>query len=220
MVNALDANLTGFPIMSLEEHVEFCGGSHLADLSRSYVSSYRVNELKSAQQPYQNLQNYHDERRQLSQHIGGWIFDQIQPPRNWNGIWPGMSVANTMPWQPVRILAIPKIPSRYSNQKSHTTVIAFVPDDWPLTYAAPGFKCQVTQRISMFICGQRSVGKCKSGARTAGCCAHVATAAYICGVLAHTPGVFKSTWREVNYIDAGANQTEAHTADLLSGLLA
>ena len=146
------------------------------------------------------------------------MFDQIQPPRNWFGIWPGATVANTIPWQMCRILVIPKIPSRYVRNQSHTAILAYVPDNWQLLVPAPGFKSQVNKRLLMYICGPRVRGKCKSGARTSGCCAHVATAAYVCGVLAHHPGLFKSTWREINYVDAGTGQIEEHTASLFTGL--
>ena len=62
----------------------------------------------------------------------------------------------------------------------------------------------------------RRAGKCKVGARTSTCCAHVATGIYAAGLLAHNPGAFKSSWREYNYVDAGKSQ--ALNADILAGL--
>jgi hypothetical protein len=217
MVNCLDPNQTHFPRLSTAELNEFCAGSYLAGLAPSYVSSYRHKELER-NQAYLNLATYHQNRSQLSQTIDGWMFDQVQPPRNWYGVWPGRARPNTTPWQPVRILVVAKIPSRYTSSQSHTAVLAFVPDNWPLVIPAPGFKSQANQRIQMFICGPRMPGKCKVGARTCSCCAHVATAVYICGVLAHNHGLFRTKWRNINYLDAGAGRAPAHTTDILTGL--
>ena len=207
MVNCLNTNQTHFPQMTLPELNEFCSGPYLANLAPSYVSSYRHKEVER-NQAYLNLANYHHDRSQLSQTIDGWMFDQVLPPRNWHGVWPA--------WQPVRILVIPGIPSRYTASQSHTVVLAYVPDNWPLVSPAPGFKSQSSQRIQMYICGPRMPGKCKTGARTCSCCAHVATGVYICGVLAHNPALFRTKWREINYVDAG--RAPAYTTDILTGL--
>ena len=218
MVDCLDPAVTQFPRMTLEELNEFCAGPYLSNLAPSYVTTYRVNELKANPTPYEGIIAYHAERRILPA-ISGWMFDQMQPPNNWNGVWSGMRVANNVPWTPVRILTVPKIPARYGSRETHTVVIAYVPANWPLLQAAPGYLSASNQRIQMFCCGPRLQSKCKSGARTVSCCAHVATAAYILGVLAHDPQQYKSTWRDINYIDAGPIQTEAHSADLLFGLV-
>ena len=218
MVNCLDPNVTYFPQLSLPELNEFCAGPYVADLAPSYVTSYRYKELERNQQAYLNLATYNQDRAQLSQNIDGWMFDQILPPRNWYGVWPGTTTPNTVPWQPVRILAIPGIPSRYTSSQSHTVVLAYVPDNWPLVNPAPGFISASIQRIQMGICGPRVPGKCKTGARTCSCCAHVGTAVYICGVIGHSPALFKSKWRNINYIDASTGRAAAHTTDLLAGL--
>ena len=63
----------------------------------------------------------------------------------------------------------------------------------------------------------RVPGRCKAGARTATCCAHVATTLYACGLLAHTPWVWESRWREYNIVDSGDNA--AYTADILNNCL-
>ena len=215
MVNCLDPTQTHFPQMTLPELNEFCAGPYVADLAPSYVSSFRHKELER-NQAYLNLANYHQDRSQLSQNIPGWMFDQVLPPRNWYGIWPGTTSANTIPWQPVRILVVPGIPSRYISKQTHAVVLAFEPDNWPLVSPALGFISQVNQRIQMFICGPRVPGKCKTGARTCSCCSHVATAVYVCGVLSHNPALFKTRWRDINYVDAG--RTPAHTTDILAGL--
>ena len=215
LVDCLDHNRTHFPQLTPAELNEFCTGPYLADLAPSYVSSYRFKELER-NPAYLNLANYHQDRRQLSQSIEGWMFDQILPPNNWNGVWPGTIIPNTIPWQPVRILVVPGIPSRYTASLSHTVVIAYVPDNWPLVSPAPGYKSQASQRVQMYVCGPRVPGKCKTGARTSSCCAHVAAAVYICGVLAHNPGLFRTKWRNINYVDAG--RPTAYTTDILTGL--
>ena len=206
MVNCLDPNLTHFPQMTAPELNELCAGPYVADLSASYVSSFRSKEVDQ-NHGYLNLATFHQDRQQLSRNIPGWMFDQLQPPTNWIGI-----------WQPVRILVVPGIPSRYTASQAHTVVLAYVPNNWLLVSSAPGFKSQASQRIQMYICGPRVPGKCKTGARTCGCCAHVSTAVYICGVLSHNPGLFKTRWRNINYVDADTRRAPAHTTDILAGL--
>ena len=70
----------------------------------------------------------------------------------------------------------------------------------------------------MFVCGPRSQDKCKVGARTCTGCAHVAAAVYVCGVLAHNPALFKTTWRNINYLDAAVGRAPGHTLDILAEL--
>ena len=69
MIDCLDANVTEFPPMTEEELVEFCGGSYLVDLVRSYVTYYQQQKLDRNEQPYLNLAHYHNDRRNLSQSI-------------------------------------------------------------------------------------------------------------------------------------------------------
>ena len=61
----------------------------------------------------------------------------------------------------------------------------------------------------------RVEGKCKAGARTATCCAHVAATIYASGFLAYNPQAWQTRWREFNFVDAGANP--AYNADILNG---
>ena len=62
----------------------------------------------------------------------------------------------------------------------------------------------------------RVPGKCKSGARTSSCCAHVMAALYAAGFLAHNPGAWNSAWAEYNLLDT-ANPA-GYTTDILTGL--
>ena len=218
MINCLNPIVTEFPQMTMADLNELCAGPYLPSLVDSYVTAYRFCELERINHPYVNLATYHNDRKQLSQHVEGWFFDQVEPPANWFGIWPGMDTPNTRPWQACRILALSNIPSRYVRNQTHTAVIAYVPVNWPLVSPAPGLKSDANQRILMYICGPRMQGKCKSGARTCSCCSHIATASYICGVLAHNPGIFTTRWREINYIDAGSVQDPVHSFDLFAGL--
>ena len=215
-VNCLDPSQTHFPLMTIADLHELGAGPYVADLGPSYVSSFRHKEMERTQ-GYLNLANHHQSRSQLSQNIPGWYFDQIQAPPNWNTVWPGTTTQNISVWQPVRILTVPGLPSRYTASQFHTVILAYVPDNWPLVVPAPGFKSPPNKRMQMWICGPRTPGKCKTGARTCSCCAHVATAAYICGVLAHSPALFRTRWRNINYLDAGS-AFPAHTTDILAGL--
>lgn len=153
LVNVLDPNMTGFPALDEQEMNEFCGGPYLVHKARAYLTSYRV---KAADRlAYVNLANYHFERSRANQHMLGYVFDQLLPPQNWYGVWPGCTVPNTQPWQPVRILVVPKIPSRYMSNNDHSVVVAYVPDHLPVRHPAPGFHSPALQRIQMFLCGPR-----------------------------------------------------------------
>ena len=153
LVNIFNPVQTGFPVLTTQQMNEFCGGPYLVHLARSYLSSARV---KAADRlAYIDLATHHRERRRSNQYMMGFVFDQLLPPHNWFGIWPGCTVANTEPWQPVRILVLPKLPSRYKANCEHTVVIAFVPEDLTLRHPTPGFSCESLQRIRMWICGPR-----------------------------------------------------------------
>ena len=62
----------------------------------------------------------------------------------------------------------------------------------------------------------RVQGKCKTGARTSSCCAHVCATIYACGILAHNPQAWHSTWHEYNVLDT--RQPNGYTTDMLAGL--
>ena len=62
----------------------------------------------------------------------------------------------------------------------------------------------------------RVPGKCKVGARTSTCCAHVMATLYACSYLAYNPGVWRTAWRDYNIVDAGG--PVPYTTDLLTGV--
>ena len=88
-------------------------------------------------------------------HISGCVFDQLMPPLRWYGVWPGCVAANTKLWEPVRVLMLPRIPSRYKSNCDHTVCIAYVPANLPVLRQTVGFTGQGLHRIKMFICGPR-----------------------------------------------------------------
>lgn len=153
LVNCLNPVQTGFPQLTLDEIKELCGGPYHLKLARSYITSYRVREVQN--NPYVNLQNYHADRSQPPFNMFGFVFDQQVAPVNWYGIWPGCNIANTKPWEPVRFIVLPKLPSRYKSNCDHTVVIAFVPSHLPVMRPTTGFKSQGLHRIKMYICGPR-----------------------------------------------------------------
>ena len=144
-----------------------------------------------------------------------WMFDQTAPPPNWNGIWAHCTTPNNKPWVPVRILTIPGIPSRYSSNRTHTVILAYVPTTQQLNpgQESPGFKSPSLHSIQMYVCGPRTPGNCIVGARTSTCCAHVAAALYVAGILAHNPAGFVSSWRKLHLLDTG--MFPAYTTDIL-----
>ena len=88
MVDCIDANVTDFPRLTIEDLHEITTSPYLVSLAPSYVSSYRYKELEQTGH-YLNLQQFHADRSQLSLSISGWMFDQLQMPNNWYGVWPG-----------------------------------------------------------------------------------------------------------------------------------
>ena len=130
LVNLLNPAQTGFPPLSLDELKELSGGPYLLNLARSYMTSYRVNVMQN--QPYVNLNHFHNSRSQANGFMLGYMFDQQLPPANWYGVWPGCQTPNTKLWEPVRFLTLPRLPSRYRSQADHTIVIAFVPEGLPV----------------------------------------------------------------------------------------
>ena len=219
MVNVLNHRQTGFPALTEPMMHELCGGPYLVHLARSYITSYRVQQVQN--NPYVNLPLHHQHNSQLPGFIAGWIFDQQVPPANWHGVWPGCSEpphnhGNRQPWEPVRILVIPNVPSRYQSASSHTVILAYVPDHLPLLHPTRGLISPEIQRLKMWLCGPRLVGRCKAGARTVFCCAHVATGVAAAGVWSHNPGLFRTSWRLINNLDS-AMET-GHARDVIAGL--
>ena len=153
IVNCLNPAQTGFPSISLEEIKELCGGPYLLKLAKSYLTSYRVRVVQN--QPYVNLLQYHNDRRQPNLHMLGYIFDQQLPPLNWHGVWPGCQSPNTKLWEPVRFVVLPRLPSRYRSNCDHTVVVAYVPANLPVMSPTPGFNSPSLHRIKMWICGPR-----------------------------------------------------------------
>ena len=153
LVNCMNPQQTGFPSLSIEELKAVCGGPYLVNLAPSYLTSMRASIARNL--PYVNLQAWHASHSQPNNHLPGWVFDQMLPPRNWGGQWPGSNSPNSQLWQPVRIIALPKITSRYKSNCEHTVLIAYVPVQLPLQHPAVGMCTPNLQRIKMWICGPR-----------------------------------------------------------------
>lgn len=153
VVNVLNPAQTGFGPLSIEGLKELGTGPYLVNLARSYLTSYRVNAVQN--QPYINLQGYHNSRRQGNIFMLGYVFDQLLPPGNWFGTWHGCQAPNRKYWEPVRIITIPKLTSRYKSNCDHTVVLAYVPDNLPVRNPTPGFTSPELHRVKMYICGPR-----------------------------------------------------------------
>lgn len=152
LVNCMNPNQTGFPQLSRQELKEIFGGPYLLNLAPSYLTTYRARLARTM--PYLNIQAWHANHSQLAQ-LPGFVFDQQMPPVNWYGVWPGCNTPNTLPWEPVRFLVLPKIPSRYRANCDHTVVIAYVPVQLPLRNPTVGLSSPNLQRVKMYICGPR-----------------------------------------------------------------
>ena len=135
---------------------------------------------------------------------------------------PGWNAQEYGPWEPVSILTIPNIPSRYHSGtvNDHTAIIAYVPSNIPQVHPTRGYRSANLQKIKMLLCGPRKNGKCKSGARLSPPCVHNHTAVYLAGVLAYNPGAHRSTFRCLHTIDAGTNVRPAgYTMEILQGII-
>ena len=78
LVNCLNPAQTGFPRLTLDELKELAGGPYLVRLAESYLSDYRINVVQN--QPYVNLQHYHNTRRQGNVFMPGIIKGLLTPP--------------------------------------------------------------------------------------------------------------------------------------------
>ena len=214
LIDALNPVATEFPKISPDELHELTGGGYLASLCRNYLASYRHNEVARLQ--YLNLTHYYQALEAPINHMESWMLDQNAAPNNWHGLWNNTS-PNTTPWVNVRILTIPNIPSRYQASRGHTVVLAYVPVSQPMSAAAAratGFKSPNLQRLQMYCCGPRNLSGCKVGARTATCCAHVATAVCAAGIIAYNP-VYSNPNKRLAYLDPGTTLPSAYTRDIL-----
>ena len=153
LVNLMNVQQTGFPQLSLQELQEMCGGPYLLSLAPSYLTSMRANTARNM--PYLNLQAWHANHSMVNAHLPAFLFDQMLPPANWFGTWTGCTAPNTLPWEPVRILCLPRILSRYRANCNHTVVIAYVPNQLPLRTPTIGLSSPSLQRLKMWICGPR-----------------------------------------------------------------
>ena len=204
--NAMDRRFTQFPIISSAMINEMGGGSYQASLTRQYTTAFRRTEVTQQAGPWVDIDTFHQLREQPLQDLPCSTFDQVQPPLGWIG-----------PWQPIRIMRISDIPSRFTNAGRHCVIIAYVPDHvpadpnqnlpalpgWHLQYPGLGYCSQELQRIIMFCCGPRACVRhiCPIGARTVVPCGHTLFCVYAAGLLSHDPGAFVTTHQRVNYID-------------------
>jgi hypothetical protein len=213
MVNVLNPNDTNFPNVPVSHMNELGCGPFLPNRVRGYVTE--MQGRISDQLPYLGLANFDFVRRQAPVFLPGWLFEQIQVPPGWNAQLYG-------PWEPVSVLTVPGIPSRYKSGTvhDHISIIAYVPVNRVLVNPAVGFLSPPLQRIKMMLCGPRKDGMCKLGARLSPPCVHNHTGIFLAGVLANNPGAHRSTFKCLHTVDAGINLRPAgYTFDVIQGLI-
>ena len=93
LVNCLNLAQTGFPLLSMSELKELFGGPYLLKLSPSYITSMRAETARNL--PYVDIPTWHANHRALPANLNGFVFDQMIPPNNWNGVWCGCSTIVT-----------------------------------------------------------------------------------------------------------------------------
>ena len=144
-------------------------------------------------------------RQVRPQAIYCFYFDQLAPPINW---------PIPLQWQPIRVLVVPGIPSRFISNVNranlHTVCLAYVPDvvipmhpdtAWDLVRPAPFQQSPALQRIQNWLCGPRSLNRCKSGARTVVPEAHVTYTAVAGGIMAYDPTMISPIHRQIMALD-------------------
>ena len=121
--------------------------------------------------------------------------DIHEQPRNWNDELFGQ-------WFPRRLL-FGRVPNRISGTKTdHKVIISYIPNspewDQPNNINRLGFLQPGLKQIIGYGCISEG---CSVGFRLAGCCSHVATILLAVGVYAFQPDLFKSTYKNLHFID-------------------
>jgi hypothetical protein len=140
-------------------------------------------------------------RQEGPRNIYCFYFDQLIPPVNW---------PIPLLWQPIRILTVPGIPSRFQSNVNranlHTVCVAYVPDvvvplhpdtAWDLVRPALFQQSPPLQRLQNWVCGPRAANKCKSGARTLVPEAHVTYVFVAGGIMAYDRELIRPIHRQI-----------------------
>ena len=213
--NLLDPYFTGLPRLILDNEVpdrqlalinELCCGPFLLRRAPAYIQNVQHRQVQGQQ--VGNRQAYNQLRQQRPNHVPCFYFDQLIAPANW---------PNHLPWQPIRILTVPNIPSQYKSNENganlHSTIISYVPiapvpmapnQTWPVLYPDPLTISEPLQRIQMWLCGPRERNQCRLGARTVVPEVHVTTSIMMGCVCAYNPNLYNPRHMEVNLIDPAA----------------
>ena len=166
---------------------------------------------KLVTRPFMNLNHHHRQLSRLQRRKNVYFFDQIRPPRGWNGAW-----NNGLAWTPCRIIRMGGLSSRHKSKKYYTTCIAYTLDGTqspnPFGYQSPE-----AQRLLMHCCGPRNLSGCKPGARTCTPCLHVMSTLKLLGVLSHRPQLHKPRFSRLNRLSAGSRLPRAHRRGVLRG---
>ena len=213
--NLLDPYFTGLPRLILDNEVperklaminELCCGPFLLNRAPAYIQNVQHRQVQGQQ--VGNRQAYHQLRQQVPNHVPCFYFDQNNAPANW---------PIHLPWQPIRILTAPNIPSQYKSNENganlHSTVISYVPiapvplapnQTWPVLHPDPLTISEPLQRIQMWLCGPRERNQCRLGARTVVPEVHVTASIMMGCVYAYNRNLYNPRHMEVNLIDPSA----------------
>jgi hypothetical protein len=228
--NLLDCWWTQFPQLTEDMLREINCGTYQTRMCRGYATGVRAEEVVRQQaagaMPLNTIQQQNAAHSEAPQNIRCFWFDQIQPPMNW---------PNNVHWEPCRILSIPNaIPSKYTANKKHWVVLAYVPitvppqlarniipahpianPGWPINQPALGTVTPEVGRILNWCCGPRQLAACRCipGARQAYPCAHNMCAMYLAGRVAYDPATFITAWDDINVVDCGA-RTDAYNEEI------
>ena len=147
----------------------------------------------------------------MPQNVPCYIFDQHNPPVNYDP-------ARFGPWEPVRVLMVPEIPSKHTGNKQYKVVIMYVPTSMPIVVNNwMGYRQYETIRIKAVCCGPSQANCCPVGDRTASPCSHGGACLFAGCCLAHNPQLYKSTHSTLNMMDPGTGLPVQYHVDLLAG---
>jgi len=106
MVNLLNIQQTELPALTPEVLSGITLGPLSKDVTGGYLTSYHEQDVQILQHGnYVDPDTHHQQASQVPQNIPCYIFDQQNPPRNYDPVRFG-------PWESCQVLFVPEIPSK------------------------------------------------------------------------------------------------------------
>ena len=147
----------------------------------------------------------------MPQNIPCYIFEQQNPPRNYDPVRFG-------PWECCQVLLVPEIPSKNRGSREYKVVVLYVPTSQPVVHPNwMGYRQPAATRIKAVCCGPSRANCCPVGARTVAPCSHGAATLFAGCCLSWNPQLFSTTHSTMNLMDPGSGLPVTYSRDLLTG---